>query len=695
MTKKIVTGILLCLVFFTATFGALLVAPEQVYAQQQQQQKKESPPALCSILPSWLRGSSNGNFGGCIAYIFYYLFVGVSSPFLFLGGYAFDISVGMALDSGMLGGKGISKTTIETGWGIVRNVANMVFIFLLIYIAIVTILSIQDFNTYRTLVLLVVVALLINFSLFAARVVIDASNLLALQFYNSIRQTSPDQTVAGITVAVRPVSGAVMQALGTSGILNEEVKIGTGQSTFSALSDLYNKKLGAGEDFVFLSALFVLLGITNIVSAFVLFAAAFLFIGRIIALWILMILAPIGFIAFILPQTSAIAKRWWSMLFSQAFLAPVFLFLFYIFLIFLVPGAVSNVTGAIGGESFVDRMIREMTKALSSKQGATLETFWQLLAQFVITFGIAIAFLIAILKVTQSMSGQMGTQLVKGATASGRWIAGVSGRNTFGRVAHYFSSPETGVGKKLQGLVRASPRLGGLLYGGLRKTAGFGFGAKGKQQGFSDKVDAQSKGMKERVDFALKGLEGQKRIDAAQRMLKKISQPFGGIQAPTLLPGQQLIPAATQYLGTSTGSKEFAAERLRVLGKASGDTASDIEKSARRFGEAIGRIEAELGTRFHAQDRELVPKVSAREIARMNKEGLKDLSKRLERSIERHEGDYAALFEARRIEADRTGNYPRMGDLIALEKTNTKNINAMKDLRNTIKKLVETEEKKS
>src|SRR4051812_35738977 len=67
---------------------------------------------------------------------------------------------------------------INVTWTAVRDVANMLFIFALLYTAIMTIFGKGDYK--RTILNLIIAALLINFSLFFTKVIIDAANLLSL-----------------------------------------------------------------------------------------------------------------------------------------------------------------------------------------------------------------------------------------------------------------------------------------------------------------------------------------------------------------------------------------------------------------------------------------------------------------------------------------------------------------------------------
>ena len=68
---------------------------------------------------------------------------------------------------------------MEKGWGAVRDVANIFFILMLLYVAIKTVLSLNVTDNKRLVGVIIIVALLINFSLFTTKVVIDASNIFS------------------------------------------------------------------------------------------------------------------------------------------------------------------------------------------------------------------------------------------------------------------------------------------------------------------------------------------------------------------------------------------------------------------------------------------------------------------------------------------------------------------------------------
>ena len=68
---------------------------------------------------------------------------------------------------------------------VVRDFFNITFIFGLVYLGFTMILKNDDANTRRWLVSLIIAALLVNFSLFISKMVVDASNIIATQVINA------------------------------------------------------------------------------------------------------------------------------------------------------------------------------------------------------------------------------------------------------------------------------------------------------------------------------------------------------------------------------------------------------------------------------------------------------------------------------------------------------------------------------
>jgi len=115
----------------------------------------------------------------CAALVGFYVFFVPSTWLLYTAGTIFDTMLIFSLSNKM-----INQPFVTEAWEAVRDVANMAFIFVLLYIAIATILNLGDYK--KLLVNLVIVALVINFSAFFTKIIIDASNIVALGFYNAI-----------------------------------------------------------------------------------------------------------------------------------------------------------------------------------------------------------------------------------------------------------------------------------------------------------------------------------------------------------------------------------------------------------------------------------------------------------------------------------------------------------------------------
>ena len=301
--------------------------------------------------------------------------------------FVFDSVVPYALgiDAGTAGGSAFTSTFITTGWTILRDMTNIVFIFAMLYIALATILQVgAGRNTRAFLVNIILIAISVNFSLFVARVVIDGGNLLAYEFYNALK------TAGGQGLAAVILEGFSPQSLFST-------KSFEGWVSFNR------------QSYAILLILYLFAGAVQLIAAYAIFWAAFLFIGRIIMLWILMILSPLAFAAYALPKTAHWFGKWWHELINQAFVAPVFLFFYFIFALFVSTG--------------LKPFLAEVS--VVGNQGDQLLT---ILLRVALGFTLTIGFLMIALRMTKSMSGQvaaMATQAVGfAAGATGAIVGG-------------------------------------------------------------------------------------------------------------------------------------------------------------------------------------------------------------------------------------------------------------------------------
>lgn len=292
-------------------------------------------------------------------------------------------------------------TVVNTAWSTVRDIANMGFIFILLYAAIQTILGIGS-DTKKLIVNVIIVAILINFSLFFTKIVIDISNILAILFYDAIAP-------GALTNANTGLSYHFMQPLDLQSIFNTA-----------------NSGLAGGRLFT----IGVMGTILALIVAFVFFAVSIMFVIRLVVLIFVLILSPIAFMAFVLPALKTHADKWKDALIGQAFFAPI-----YFMLTWIVIVVAQGLLGATGGD---------LATAISGQiqpDGTILPptaTNIGILVNFIIVIVMLIASLIIAKDWANKAPGGVSklTSWAMGAAGGASFgLAGRFGRNTVGRAA--------------------------------------------------------------------------------------------------------------------------------------------------------------------------------------------------------------------------------------------------------------------
>ncbi|MDP3734815.1 MAG: hypothetical protein Q8R39_00075 [bacterium] len=336
---------------------------------------------------------------------------------------------------------------ITVAWETIRNLANALFIFVILYIAISTILKANTHAMHQMLGRLIIAALLINFSLFFSKAIIDASNVLAIGFYT--RYVKPDK------VTQVSLSQAIMNPL-------KIVTIYT-PPTDETQAEAFRKSLGSGQ----MITVMIVGSIFILITALVLFVIAVLLAVRFALLVLLMAFSPIGFVGFIVPGLSSWGKQWWHTLINQAFFAPVFFILMYVVIqIINSPGYFS---GLLGNQPPGANL------TLSAAGTGGFEDSMNLVMSFVVV----IVMVLAALAIAKKMASQgsygvtnWATKFAGGATlGTAAWL----GRRGVGRVAHRIAESDT------MKDMAAKSRFGGmrLVQTGLKGVAGSSFDVRG------------------------------------------------------------------------------------------------------------------------------------------------------------------------------------------------------------------------
>lgn len=229
---------------------------------------------------------------------------------------------------------------INEVWLIVRDLLNLTFIFGLVYIGIKLILDSNDSQTQKWLINLIIAALLVNFSLFITKLVVDVSNQLATSILNVGYQEN--------LIFPRYKGGVQVEneiSISISAVNSMKLTTVIGGTETARTADLITanlvEKLGGMTMVTVIGTILVFL-----VASYVFFATGFLFIIRAITLIIFMVLSPFLFIGLIFPGLLNETKSMWKKFLAQAFFAPIYAALLYVTL--QLMSAFSNPSSNLG-----------------------------------------------------------------------------------------------------------------------------------------------------------------------------------------------------------------------------------------------------------------------------------------------------------------------------------------------------------
>ncbi len=174
---------------------------------------------------------------------------------------------------------------VDQSWTIIRNFVNMFFILILIVMAFGTIFDIKQYTWREMLAPFLISALLVNFSLTIGQYIITIANGLSGIFLKQISD----------------VSGTFAQGFNA-------VNIAT-----SGATDLIS-----GTTKIIITEIFAIIFLTVVMLAFA--AAAIFSLVRIFVLWFLLIISPIAWIGYSLPNARKETwGAWWKHFFCWCF----------------------------------------------------------------------------------------------------------------------------------------------------------------------------------------------------------------------------------------------------------------------------------------------------------------------------------------------------------------------------------------
>ncbi len=309
----------------------------------------------------------------CVLRFAYMVFISLPSLILTEIAGAFNVLLISALSPNMY-----KVDFLSTTWTIVRDISNIFFILILLYTGIKTILGMGSSETKSIVANVVIMAILINFSMFFTKVVIDSSNVIALIFYDkiTINHETPYQPIVsgdekdiagGLMAKVNPtalITGEFLNNIekkGLTGVWEDSsyqkffLSMGAGGvvagvaaasiAVFSApvllagavaggsayvLANLFD--IGAIPSYVLFSIICTV-GALMIAITYSIFIGAISFMGRMVELWFLIIFSPFAFMSFSIPSLAHMDyigwDNWLKRLISASFMAPIYMFFLY------------------------------------------------------------------------------------------------------------------------------------------------------------------------------------------------------------------------------------------------------------------------------------------------------------------------------------------------------------------------------
>lgn len=204
-------------------------------------------------------------------------------------------------------GRFITNDIVKESWPFVQGIANLGFIFALLYIALATTLRLEAVSSsiQRLLPKLLIGALLVNFSLVIGGLLIDTSRVLMAA---EIKLMSKPSVTNTLTNSVDDFAAKLVQ---NSNFV---------QAQIASLKAVNKNGVSSVILRMIQNTLFIILLTAAMgVVAINLFA-------RYIILLILLTLSPLAYLAIALPQTQGVVKQWWGMFLKWVFYGPIVLF---------------------------------------------------------------------------------------------------------------------------------------------------------------------------------------------------------------------------------------------------------------------------------------------------------------------------------------------------------------------------------
>jgi hypothetical protein len=259
-----------------------------------------------------------------------------------------------------------------TAWGIMRNIANAAFVvvFLIIIFSQISNFGVNNYGIKKMLPRLIVAAILVNLSFFVCQIAVDLSNILGFGLKGIFDNIGAN--VYTLSKSVPTGADGTTGANGWESIVVIVLAAGGGYAAYAALGTLIPLLIGA------------------LITILVIFLMLIL---RQMLIILLIVVAPLAFVAYLLPNTESLFKRWRQVLTSLLILYPI---------IGLVFGA-SSLASTILSQAY------QGTAAGTSTAGTGGNVIEQIIAQAVLVIPLIIV--PSLLKASLNGVGQLGAKI--------------------------------------------------------------------------------------------------------------------------------------------------------------------------------------------------------------------------------------------------------------------------------------------
>lgn len=312
-----------------------VVGPQSTQASNVTQQSLSAYLRTCGVV--------KGSVIGCFLQIMYFFLVTIPSWLLAITARLFNYLAALTLSDTMYRADFIGKM-----WTIVRDFANIFFILILLYAAFSVILGLGHGGGKKIVASVILIALLVNFSLFLSKIVIDSSNILALIFYNKIEciqangtACPPDSTSNpnALGVQEKNLSGALVSTFNINKFYNADFFKNLENSpenwrNASRIGTQFETGSNGTLDDALSFALMVTYAFVIYPLAWIFFIVGISFLGRMIELILLMVISPLAFVTASVPGMKNINTigfgSWTKKLFETSFVAAIFMAILYL-----------------------------------------------------------------------------------------------------------------------------------------------------------------------------------------------------------------------------------------------------------------------------------------------------------------------------------------------------------------------------